>query len=374
MRSFRRTDCRTGQAFDVATAYLDGKDNDTRHKGEDQHKEGDQTADHGDDQRSSIGLLGRLRMYLLTAAVAVSGRSGHHGATVGAGDILLLATDDQVEDQADQAGHQYDQQYPHECVCSVCHGVTVYPDRHENVKGDDAGHGQRNGDDRKGQCNIHSLTMAPLVIFSCLSEKTNRKIGIMGGTFDPIHIGHLILGEAAYEQFGLDEVWFLPAGNPPHKRNRAGRAKDAQRVEMVRRAIASNPHFVLCTKEMKDEGYTYSYRTLEAMRKEHPGTEFYFIIGADSLFYFDEWKNPERICAAAKILVATRDRAKEKELLACMERNAKKLHGTFLKLDTPNLDVSSHELREWIREGKSVKYYLPDSVISYIQEQKIYQD
>lgn len=205
-------------------------------------------------------------------------------------------------------------------------------------------------------------------------EKKNRKIGIMGGTFDPIHIGHLILGEAAYEQFGLDEIWFLPAGNPPHKRNRAGRAKNAQRVEMVRRAIASNPHFVLCTKEMKDEGYTYSYRTLEAMRKEHPCTEFYFIIGADSLFYFDEWKNPERICAAAKILVATRDRAKEKELLACMERNAKKLHGTFLKLDTPNLDVSSHELREWIREGKSVKYYLPDSVISYIQEQKIYQD
>ena len=89
-------------------------------------------------------------------------------------------------------------------------------------------------------------------------EKKNRKIGIMGGTFDPIHIGHLILGEAAYEQFGLDEVWFLPAGNPPHKRNRAGQAKDAQRVEMVRRAIASNPHFVLCTKEMKDEGYTYS--------------------------------------------------------------------------------------------------------------------
>ena len=133
-------------------------------------------------------------------------------------------------------------------------------------------------------------------------EKKNRKIGIMGGTFDPIHIGHLILGEAAYEQFGLDEVWFLPAGNPPHKRNRAGQAKDAQRVEMVRRAIASNPHFVLCTKEMEDEGYTYSYRTLEAMRKEHPGTEFYFIIGADSLFYFRlSGKNPRSgICAAAK--------------------------------------------------------------------------
>ena len=191
--------------------------------------------------------------------------------------------------------------------------------------------------------------------------------------FFALFVQHDLFADHLYD-LGIGEVWFLPAGNPPHKRNRAGQAKDAQRVEMVRRAIASNPHFVLCTKEMKDEGYTYSYRTLEAMRKEHPGTEFYFIIGADSLFYFDEWKNPERICAAAKILVATRDRAKEEELLACMERNAEKLHGTFLKLDTPNLDVSSHELREWIREGKSVKYYLPDSVISYIQEQKIYQD
>ena len=196
----------------------------------------------------------------------------------------------------------------------------------------------------------------------------------MGGTFDPIHIGHLIPGEAAYEQFGLDEVWFLPLGNPPHKRNRAGQAKGCTACRDGAPCHRINPHFVLCTKEMEDEGYTYSYRTLEAMRKEHPGTEFYFIIGADSLFYFDEWKNPERICAAAKILVATRDRAKRERASTCMERNAKKLHGTFLKLDTPNLDVSSHELREWIREGKSVKYYLPDSVISYIQEQKIYQD
>mgnify|MGYP002554670264 CR=1 FL=1 len=72
-------------------------------------------------------------------------------------------------------------------------------------------------------------------------EKKNRKIGIMGGTFDPIHIGHLILGEAAYEQFGLDEVWFLPAGNPPHKRNRAGRAKDAQC------AVPSHPIRILCS-------------------------------------------------------------------------------------------------------------------------------
>ena len=93
----------------------------------------------------------------------------------------------------------------------------------------------------------------------------------------------------------------LRHGQPGRTGKEIRRMRDGQRVEMVRRAIASNPHFVLCTKEMKDEGYTYSYRTLEAMRKEHPCTEFYFIIGADSLFYFDEWKNPERICAATKI-------------------------------------------------------------------------
>ena len=97
-------------------------------------------------------------------------------------------------------------------------------------------------------------------------EKTIRKVGIMGGTFDPIHIGHLILGEAAYEQFGLDEIWFLPAGKPPHKRNRSGRASNVQRVEMVHRAIASNPHFVLCTKEMEDQGYISAFDGAKARK------------------------------------------------------------------------------------------------------------
>ena len=88
----------------------------------------------------------------------------------------------------------------------------------------------------------------------------------MGGTFDPIHIGHLILGETAYEQFDLDQVLFMPAGNPPHKRNRLHRATDEQRSEMVRRAIASNPHFSLSLEEMNEDGFTYTYRTLERLR------------------------------------------------------------------------------------------------------------
>ena len=109
-----------------------------------------------------------------------------------------------------------------------------------------------------------------------------RRIGIMGGTFDPIYMGHLILGEKAYEQFHLDKVLFMPSGNPPHKRNRQGRATDEQRVEMVRRAISTNPHFELSMAEMHENGYTYTYHTLELLKAENPDIDYYFIIGAYS--------------------------------------------------------------------------------------------
>lgn len=195
----------------------------------------------------------------------------------------------------------------------------------------------------------------------------------MGGTFDPIHIGHLILGEGAYQQFGLSSVWFMPAGNPPHKQNRVGRATDEQRVEMVKRAIAGNPHFELSLAEMNADGYTYSYRTLEELNRRWPDTEFYFILGADSLFDFHKWKEPERICAACRIVVAVRNQVSSRVLDEVIQRNRERFRGEFLKLDTPNLDISSGNIRERIREGQSVKYYLPDAVIAYMQENGLYR-
>ncbi|MBM6666367.1 nicotinate-nucleotide adenylyltransferase [Lacrimispora saccharolytica] len=204
-------------------------------------------------------------------------------------------------------------------------------------------------------------------------EKKSRKIGIMGGTFDPIHIGHLILGEGAYEQFGLSEVWFMPAGNPPHKQNRKGRATDAQRVEMVKRAIAGNPHFALCMAEMNADGFTYSYRTLETLNRRYPDTEFYFILGADSLFDFHKWREPGRICAACKIVVATRNQVSSEKLDEAIAKNRERFHGEFLKLDTPNLDISSGNIRDRIRDGQTVRYYLPDSVIAYMDEHHLYR-
>lgn len=200
-----------------------------------------------------------------------------------------------------------------------------------------------------------------------------KKVGIMGGTFDPIHIGHLILGENTYLQFGLDKVIFMPSGNPPHKRDREG-GSDEQRMDMVKLAIASNPHFEFSDIEMNEEGYTYTYRTLEKLVKENPDTEYYFIIGADSLFYFDSWKNPQRIADACTLVVATRNHTSDEMLDEKIEFVRQRFNAKIVKLDTENIDCSSSQIRSWIREGHTVKYYVPDTVINYIHTYHVYPE
>ena len=199
-----------------------------------------------------------------------------------------------------------------------------------------------------------------------------HRIGITGGTFDPILLVHLILGEKAYVQFRLEKVLFMPSGNPPHKRNRQGRATDEERVEMVRRAITGNPHFELSLTEMHENGYTYTYHTLEMLKEKNPDTDYYFIIGADSLYDFDTWREPERICRNCILVTAVRNHSTIAELEAEMNRLSLKYNGTFLTLNTTNLDVSSELPRNWISENKSVRYYIPDPVIEYIRENQIY--
>ena len=203
-------------------------------------------------------------------------------------------------------------------------------------------------------------------------ERQGKKIGIMGGTFDPVHVGHLILGEAAYRQFSLERVWFMPSGNPPHKRDRTGGATDEQRVEMVRLAISDNPHFRLSLIEMYEDGYSYTYRTLEYLRKQYPDTEFYFIIGGDSLFEFNHWREPQRIANACHIVAAVRNQVSPEKFDTVLSDMHSRYQREFLKLDTPNLDISSRHIRDMILKGESVKYYLPDPVIQYIYENHIY--
>ena len=208
-----------------------------------------------------------------------------------------------------------------------------------------------------------------------MKEINSKKIGIMGGTFDPIHIGHLILGENAWHQFDLEKVLFMPSANPPHKRERTGRASVQERIDMVSLAIERNPHFELSLEEAFMEDYCYTKETLERLNLAHPDTEYYFIMGADSLFSFETWKDPQDICKSCVLAVAVRDHVMEQKFQNQIEYLTEKYHAKIEVLTTPNIDISSHDIRRWLRTGDiSLRYYVPDAVISYIKKKNLYSE
>ena len=201
---------------------------------------------------------------------------------------------------------------------------------------------------------------------------TRKRVGIMGGTFDPIHIGHLIIGECAWQQLYLDQVLFMPSGNPPHKTDRAGGASNEQRVEMVRQAIAGNEHFALSLVEMHEMGYIYTSKTLTTLTEENPDTDYYFIMGADSLMDFEHWKDPQIICDKCALAVAVREHMSMARLEEQIRRISDLFGARIYRLITENIDISSHQIRSWMHSGRSCRYYLPDPVLEYIEEQKLY--
>jgi nicotinate-nucleotide adenylyltransferase len=199
-----------------------------------------------------------------------------------------------------------------------------------------------------------------------------KKVGIMGGTFDPIHIGHLMLAEQAYDKFDLDKVLIMPTGNPPHKDN-AVSVLTKHRVQMARLAIENNKHFELSLVEVERSGYTYTYETLENLKKENPDIEYYFIIGADSLLDFDKWREPSKICEDATILVATRYNLSSKELKRQIDEVSNKYNAKIYSLETPNIDISSKLIRTLVSTGKSIKYYVTSDVERYIYKNNLYK-
>lgn len=200
------------------------------------------------------------------------------------------------------------------------------------------------------------------------------KIGIMGGTFDPIHIGHLLLAEFAYENFGLDQIWFLPNGNPYYKN--ISDAQDAlkHRVEMVRISIDGAPHFHLSLKEASVEQTYYTYQTMRAFREEYPRYEFYFILGADSLFSIEKWKYFKEIFPTCTILAAMRD-DKDVDDMQKQIRYLSETYGAKIELlRAPLLEISSTTIRERAAQKKSIRYMVPDAVAKYIRTNNLYQD
>lgn len=198
-----------------------------------------------------------------------------------------------------------------------------------------------------------------------------KKIGIMGGTFNPIHFGHLFLAENAYEQIGLDQILFMPSKNPPHK-VKLETVSDQQRTDMIGLAIQDNPHFSISTMELEREGMTYTADTLTILEKEKQDSHYYFIVGADSLFMMQNWYQPQTLFKLCTIVAASRDNVVKEQLEKQSEYLKQQFKANILLLDMPTIQISSANIRERVAQGKSVRYYLPEKVLEYIRDNKLY--
>ena len=199
------------------------------------------------------------------------------------------------------------------------------------------------------------------------------KVGIMGGTFNPVHNGHLLLAEQAREYCNLDEILFMPSGNSYMKEQ--GEIPDGDtRISMTALAIEDNPHFALSTLEVERKGPTYTCETLAELKKLHPETEYYFIVGADNLFSIETWWKPEEILAGCTLIVAARGDKEESAIINKAAELKEKYKARILLLPERRFDVSSTEIREKIKRGESVRYLLPDKVIAYIKKNRLYKE
>lgn len=196
-----------------------------------------------------------------------------------------------------------------------------------------------------------------------------KKVGIMGGTFNPIHLGHMLVAENAYETFGLDEILFVPSGIPYMKED----VLDAKtRITMTGIAIEDNSHFALSTIEVDRDGNSYSYETIRDLKKENPNVEYSLIVGADSLLQMDKWKCPEKIFEEAPVLVAVRHGYPEEEVKQQIEALTDKYHAEIHLLPIRCIDISSTAIRDKVRKHQSIRYMVHYRVIEYIEKNHIY--
>jgi nicotinate-nucleotide adenylyltransferase len=200
------------------------------------------------------------------------------------------------------------------------------------------------------------------------------RIGVFGGTFDPVHLGHLILAEQCREQAALDEIRFVPTFQPPHKPNQQI-TPFHHRVEMLALAIAGNPAFRIDEIERRQGGPSYTVRTLTELHDEHPADELYFIIGSDCLPDLPKWREPVRILELAGLLVAARPGAElwSAEQLRAALGMTPEMPLRLQVVHVPLIDTSSTDLRHRATEGRSLRYLVPRAVECYIQTHHLYQ-
>jgi nicotinate-nucleotide adenylyltransferase len=196
------------------------------------------------------------------------------------------------------------------------------------------------------------------------------RIGVFGGSFDPVHLAHLILAEQGREQGRLDQVWFVPAARPPHKHSEL--TPFDRRVEMLQLAVAGNPAFRVEEVEKDRAGPSYTADTLDELATKHPGHEWALLVGSDTLRDLPGWHEPRRIVARAEVLVMARPGAAVVPLAELREKLGAEVRVTVAAM--PLVDISSTEVRERLRTGRSVRYLVPRAVEMYAGEKGLYRD
>lgn len=197
-----------------------------------------------------------------------------------------------------------------------------------------------------------------------------KQVGIFGGTFDPIHLGHLMTAELVRDYFQLDQVIFIPAAMPPHK-NLNGISDFQHRFHMTELAIDANPNFAISDIEQHRQGPSYSRDTLAELLKVYGDEqEYFFIVGADSVVNLHTWSRPQELLQMCHFIGASRpgclpDQARLQEQFGPL---AEKIHC----LETPELEISSTDIRQRVRQGKTIRYLVPDEVAEYIYQEKLY--
>ncbi|WP_310551541.1 nicotinate-nucleotide adenylyltransferase [Paenibacillus glufosinatiresistens] len=191
------------------------------------------------------------------------------------------------------------------------------------------------------------------------------KVGIMGGAFDPIHVGHLLAAETAREACGLDEVWFMPSHVPPHKQ--ASGVSGEERLAMVEAAVKSHPAFRSLDLELRKGGVSYTIETVRLLQERHPDVAFYFIIGADMVAYLPKWKEIGELARRLRFIGVARPGTP-----LDLDALPPEIAGSVTVAGMPQMDISSTAIRRRAAEGRSIRYLVPDAVHDLVSRRGLY--
>jgi nicotinate-nucleotide adenylyltransferase len=198
-----------------------------------------------------------------------------------------------------------------------------------------------------------------------------KRTGILGGTFNPIHNGHIILAQNAMKICGLDNVIFIPSGCS-YLKNPSGIAGKEHRLKMTQLAVNEHKGFSVSDIEIKREGNSYTYKTLEELKKIEPDTQLFFIVGADTFLFMENWKEPESVFSQCTVACAGRSGHSAKEINDKADLFRTEYEADVIIMDVPNTDVSSSKVRQLLANGEDCSAYLDPKVIKYIKDNRLY--